>query len=217
MVKTKFKMDTKWVRLIILNIVYYTIWCDRWYGGTGFGCWFDMCWLGDDMDSLHVKRMTCSAFHLYNYIGYHYFYVVNKNSFDANYSTMMDTIQWWKVNESVKVSDYAHYYYNTPIVTVGARGTHAAATSAHSSDGPSNISKPLLLAPTIVTDYLTSKDCCYCRGARDTNVVATSLHNSNGTSDISGPLLLAPTVATDSLTSEDHCYYGGTWYGRGCY
>jgi hypothetical protein len=67
MVKTKFKIDTIWVRLIILKFVYYAIWCDRWCGGSEFVCWCDICWLGDDVDMLHVKRMTSSGFYLYSY------------------------------------------------------------------------------------------------------------------------------------------------------
>jgi hypothetical protein len=82
---------------------------------------------------------------------------------------------------------------------------HVGATSAHSSDGPSDISGLLLLPPTVATVYLTSDDCCYCE-ARGTHMVATNTHNSDRLSDISGPLLLQPTVATDYMASDDHCY-----------
>jgi hypothetical protein len=62
-------MDIIWVRLIILKFVYYTTWCDRWCGGSEFVCWCGTCSLGDDVDSLHVKRMTCSGFHSVQFIG----------------------------------------------------------------------------------------------------------------------------------------------------
>jgi hypothetical protein len=47
----------------------YDIWCGRWCIGSGLGCWYDICWLDDDVDRLHVKRMNYSGFSLYNYIG----------------------------------------------------------------------------------------------------------------------------------------------------
>jgi hypothetical protein len=64
----------------------------------------------------------------------------------------------------------------------GARGTREGATSAHSSDGPSNISGPLLLPPTMVMGRLTSV------------VVATV---GTWPSDISSLSPLATTVATN--------------------
>jgi hypothetical protein len=74
----------------------------------------------------------------------------------------------------------------------------------------------LLLAPTAVTDTLTSADCCYC-WTRGTLTVAGSAHSSDGHSDISNIivtvghvahmwLLLAPTAAMGGLTSVDRCY-----------
>jgi hypothetical protein len=42
----------------------------------------------------------------------------------------------------------------------GARGTHVGATSAHTNDGPSDISGPLLLPPTVATGDMTSNDRC---------------------------------------------------------
>jgi hypothetical protein len=87
----------------------------------------------------------------------------------------------------------------------GARSTHASATSAHSSDGPWDISRLLLLPPTMATDHLTSADRCY-YGARGTRVVPTSPKSSDGSSDISGSLLLPSTVVTGYMTSDDHCY-----------
>jgi hypothetical protein len=79
------------------------------------------------------------------------------------------------------------------------------AISAHSSDGPSDISGPLLLPPTMMTGSLTSMSRCYCR-TRGTREVPTSPNSNNGTSDISGPLLLPSTVVTDYMTSDDRCY-----------
>jgi hypothetical protein len=69
----------------------------------------------------------------------------------------------------------------------GARGTCAGATSAHSSDGPSDISEPLLLPPTITTDYMTSGDRRY-GGA-------------------CAWLLQAPTAATGRLILAGRCCY----------
>jgi hypothetical protein len=65
----------------------------------------------------------------------------------------------------------------------GAHGMHAGATSAHISDGPSDISGPLLLPPTVATDDMTSDDCC-CYWAHDTHAVATGAHNNDGPYDI---------------------------------
>jgi hypothetical protein len=47
------------------------------------------------------------------------------------------------------------------ITTLEACGTSAVATSRHSSDGLSDISGPLLLAPTVPMGCLTSVACCY--------------------------------------------------------
>jgi hypothetical protein len=82
----------------------------------------------------------------------------------------------------------------------GARGMCVGATSAHSNDGPSDISGPLLLQPKIAAGYMTSVDHCYYR-ACDTHAGAISTHNSDGPSDISGPLLLQHTVTSGVLTS----------------
>jgi hypothetical protein len=70
------------------------------------------------------------------------------------------------------------------------------ATSAHSSDGSSDISGPFLLPPTVATGYMTSEDHCY-YGAHGTRVGATSMHNSDGPSNI---------VAMGVLTLVD-CWY----------
>jgi hypothetical protein len=86
----------------------------------------------------------------------------------------------------------------------GASDTCVGATSAHSSDGPSDISRPLLLPPTMATDCLTSADRCYC-GAHGTRTVPTS-PISDGPSNIRGQLLLPSTVATGYMTSDNHCY-----------
>jgi hypothetical protein len=64
----------------------------------------------------------------------------------------------------------------------------------------------LLIAPTVVTDHMTSVDHFYC-GARGTRTGATSTHNSNGPSDISCLLLLPPTVMTGNMTSDNCCHY----------
>jgi hypothetical protein len=80
-------------------------------------------------------------------------------------------------------------------------------TSANNSNVPFDISRPLLLPPTIATVYMTLENRCY-YGARGMCMGATSAHSSDGSSNISGPFLLSPTVATGYMTSEDHCYYG---------
>jgi hypothetical protein len=41
------------------------------------------------------------------------------------------------------------------VATVGAHGTDAVATSPHNNDALSDISGPLLLAPTVATDTMT--------------------------------------------------------------
>jgi hypothetical protein len=87
---------------------------------------------------------------------------------------------------------FSHRYY-------GSRGTHEVAASAHSSDGQSDINRPLLLPPTIVTCSMTSEDRCYC-GVRGTRAVADSAQSNDGPYDISGLLLL-----------------WDTWHVRGCY
>jgi hypothetical protein len=79
------------------------------------------------------------------------------------------------------------------------------ATSAHSSDGPSDINVLLLLPTTIAMGYMTSDDRCY-YGARGTHVVSTRHHNNDGPSDISGLLLLPPAVEMGYMTLDDHCY-----------
>jgi hypothetical protein len=78
-------------------------------------------------------------------------------------------------------------------------GTCTGATSAHSSDEPFDISGSLLLPPTIATRDMTSDDCYYC-WARDMHAGAPSAHNSDRPSDTSRPLLLPPTVATCDMT-----------------
>jgi hypothetical protein len=83
---------------------------------------------------------------------------------------------------------FAHRY-------CGTRGTRAVATSAHSNDGQSDISGPLLLPPTIATGSMTSEDRCY-YVARGTRVVADNAHSSDGSYDISGLLLLWGTWHT---------------------
>jgi hypothetical protein len=77
----------------------------------------------------------------------------------------------------------------------GARGTCAISINTYNSDGPSDISGPLLLPPTVVIGYMTSDDSCYC-WAHGMRVVATSPHSSDGNSDINCLPPLAPTVAT---------------------
>jgi hypothetical protein len=47
----------------------------------------------------------------------------------------------------------------------GAHDMSAVANSVHSKDGPSDITEPLLLPPTIAMGYMTSGGRCYC-GAR---------------------------------------------------
>jgi hypothetical protein len=64
-----------------------------------------------------------------------------------------------------------------------ARGTHTGATSAHISDGPSDISEPLLLPLTVAMGDITSYKCCY-YWARGTCAAATGAHNSDGPYDI---------------------------------
>jgi hypothetical protein len=80
------------------------------------------------------------------------------------------------------------------------------ASSAHSSDEPSDISGPLLLPSIMATDRLTSVGHCYC-GARGTHTDPTSPNSSDEPSDISGPLLLPSTVVMGYMTSDDRCYY----------
>jgi hypothetical protein len=65
----------------------------------------------------------------------------------------------------------------------GARGTHAVATSAHSSDELSDISRLLLLAPIVGTGDMTLGDRCY-YWAHGTRVVATGAHSSDRPYDI---------------------------------
>jgi hypothetical protein len=73
-------------------------------------------------------------------------------------------------------------------------------TSPHNSDGSSDISNPLLLAPIVAMDALTSEACCYYGGTWHMHI-ATSPHNSDGSSNISITLLLVLTVVTSVLTS----------------
>jgi hypothetical protein len=97
-----------------------------------------------------------------------------------------------------------------------ACGTRAVATSAQNSDELSDISRPLLLPPTVAMGDMTlddhcyywardmsmvasgatavigrmaSDDRCYC-GARGTRAVSASLHSSDEVFGISGMLLL---------------------------
>jgi hypothetical protein len=81
----------------------------------------------------------------------------------------------------------------------------AVATNAHSSDGPSYISEPLLLPLIVTTGYMISDDCCY-YGACGTLAVSTSPDSSDRSSDISRSLLLPPTVAMGYMTLDDCCY-----------
>jgi hypothetical protein len=55
-----------------------------------------------------------------------------------------------------------------------------------------------VLAPNIVTDFLTSAH-CYCRGTWHRHV-DTNLHNNDGMPDINDPLLLAAIVVMCLLT-----------------
>jgi hypothetical protein len=64
-----------------------------------------------------------------------------------------------------------------------ARGTRTGATSAHISDGPSDISEPLLLPLTVAMGDITSYACCY-YWARGTRMAATGAHNSDELYDI---------------------------------
>jgi hypothetical protein len=59
-----------------------------------------------------------------------------------------------------------------------ARGTRTVATSAYSSDGSSDISRLLLLPPTIAMGYMISEDRCY-YGTRGMHAVATNAHISD--------------------------------------
>jgi hypothetical protein len=93
---------------------------------------------------------------------------------------------------------FAHRYY-------GTRGTRTVVVSIYSSDVSSNISRPLLLPPTIAMGYMTLDDHCYC-GARGTRMASTRCNNSDGPSDISGLLLLPPAVETGYMTLDDHSY-----------
>jgi hypothetical protein len=65
----------------------------------------------------------------------------------------------------------------------GTRDMHVGATSSHSSNGPSNISGPLLLPVTMAMGYLTSVSCCY-HVARGMSAVPTSPNSSDGLHDI---------------------------------
>jgi hypothetical protein len=58
----------------------------------------------------------------------------------------------------------------------GVRGTRAIATSAHNSDGLSDISRSLLLPPIVATGDMTSENHCY-YWARGTCTVVTGGHN----------------------------------------
>jgi hypothetical protein len=58
MVKTKFKIDIIWIRLIIFKILYYARLYGRWYSVD----------LRADMNHLHVKRIHL-VFRLYSYRG----------------------------------------------------------------------------------------------------------------------------------------------------
>jgi hypothetical protein len=71
--------------------------------------------------------------------------------------------------------------------------TCVVADSAHSNDGPYDISGPLLLPPTIGMNSMTLEDHCYC-GACGTRVGATSACNTDG-----------------CLTSADCCYDHQQW------
>jgi hypothetical protein len=108
----------------------------------------------------------------------------------------------------------------------GARDTRVVTTSAHSNDGPYDISGPLplpptspsdirgslLLPPIVVIGSMTSDDCCYC-GTRGTCAVSTSPNNSDRPSDISEPLLLESIVAMGYMRSDDRYYYWAhVWY-----
>jgi hypothetical protein len=89
-------------------------------------------------------------------------------------------------------------------------GTRTVATSAHTSNGHSDISDvtvvghvahaQLLLAPTAAMGTLTSVDLCTCWTC-GTSTVAASAHSINGHSDISRPLLLLDMWHTHG------CYY----------
>jgi hypothetical protein len=65
-----------------------------------------------------------------------------------------------------------------------AHGTRAVATSAHSSDGLSDISGLLLLPPTAAMDNMILGDRCY-YWAHGTHAAATGAHSSDGSYDIS--------------------------------
>jgi hypothetical protein len=73
-----------------------------------------------------------------------------------------------------------------------ARGTCAIAESAHSIDGQSHISRPLLLPPTLAMGSMTSEDRCYYR-THGTRTAADIANSRDGPYDISGPLLLWDT------------------------
>jgi hypothetical protein len=74
---------------------------------------------------------------------------------------------------------------------------------AHNGDGSSDISRPLLLSPTIIMDYITSENHCY-SGAHGMHVGATGAHSSDRPFDISRSLLLPPIVAMGYMTLDDH-------------
>jgi hypothetical protein len=67
MVKIKFKIDTIWLRLIVLKFVYYIIYVTDDVEEVS---------LYADVVRLHVKKMTCSGFHLYSYSWYTHFTIV---------------------------------------------------------------------------------------------------------------------------------------------
>jgi hypothetical protein len=79
------------------------------------------------------------------------------------------------------------------------------ASSAHGSDGLSDISGPLLLPSIVAAGSMTSDDRYYSR-ARGTRVGVNNAHNSEGSSHINRLLLLSPTITTGSMTSQDRCY-----------
>jgi hypothetical protein len=67
----------------------------------------------------------------------------------------------------LQYASVTHRYFGVLVATgatVGTRGTRAVATSPDSSDGPSDINDPLLLAPTVVMGFLISEAHCYCGG-----------------------------------------------------
>jgi hypothetical protein len=75
----------------------------------------------------------------------------------------------------------------------------------NNGDGPSDISRSLLLPHTVAKGSMTSNDHFY-RGARGTRAISTSSNSSDGSFDISGPLLLPSIVASGYMTTDDRCY-----------